>query len=63
MHPTEDELVSKNTTTRPADRTQTQQDVVAPQPAAERPAFERPELRKRGELPRVTTAFGGSFTP
>lgn len=36
--------------------------VPAPEPT-ERPAFERPELRKRGELPRVTTAFGGSFTP
>jgi hypothetical protein len=35
------------------------------EPAARdpRPAFERPELQKRGELPRVTTAFGGSFTP
>ncbi|MCB9678151.1 MAG: hypothetical protein H6737_23825 [Alphaproteobacteria bacterium] len=34
-----------------------------PAPTPERPAFERPTLRKLGQLPRVTTAFGGSFSP
>ncbi|MCB9679289.1 MAG: hypothetical protein H6737_29565 [Alphaproteobacteria bacterium] len=28
-----------------------------------RPTFQRPTLRKLGQLPRVTTAFGGSFSP
>jgi hypothetical protein len=42
-----------------------QKTVAAPleQPATERPAFARPEVRKLGELPQLTTAFGGSFTP
>ena len=25
--------------------------------------FEAPKLQKRGKLPRVTTAFGGTFIP
>lgn len=52
--------MNQNPSTQKSDRTP---EVPAPAPAQERPAFERPELRKRGELPRVTTAFGGSFTP
>lgn len=32
-------------------------------PVAEKAVFERPEVQKRGALPKVTTAFGGSFNP
>jgi hypothetical protein len=33
-----------------------------PTPTARKP-FERPRLFRRGALPKVTTAFGGTFTP
>lgn len=32
-------------------------------PARGRKPFERPKLVRRGTLPAVTTAFGGSFGP
>jgi len=31
--------------------------------APTRKPFERPRLSRRGTLPKVTTAFGGSFSP
>jgi len=31
-------------------------------PPARKP-FERPRIFRRGTLPKVTTAFGGTFTP
>ncbi|MCB9679292.1 MAG: hypothetical protein H6737_29580 [Alphaproteobacteria bacterium] len=30
---------------------------------AEQKGFEKPKLQKLGQLPQVTTAFGGSFSP
>lgn len=40
--------------------------LATPEPEATRtprPGFRRPALRKLGALQRVSSAFGGSFTP
>lgn len=47
----------------PVIATQAPPDAAAPASRVPRPALVRPALRKLGALPRVTAAFGGSFTP
>lgn len=50
----------KSTTTRE----QTQQtDRPSKNEARERAPFEAPHIERRGQLPKVTTAFGGTFNP